>query len=217
MKNNLTVYRRVFDRKTVANVDLETFLLRPEEVLNAFGEKGLNKLIGVIKRTKDKEYRNYKKRENLPVAEMFTAGALVIDLDDLLGDEGKINGLVSILRDDAHCHCIKGTPSKNLMAVYKVDCTEEDFPKVYYKLYLELTLKLGIHIDYLPEPGRQRYLSNGRVFYYNPDSVPLTEMLHVKVPIITKDSFEIEEEVEETKGGHKIKKTRKRFINGSNG
>ena len=74
---------RPFDRENPKYTNFETFLFHPEGLL--WSEKPtLNQLIGVIKRTKDKEHRNYLKRNTLPVVELFPDKILSIDIDNLL-------------------------------------------------------------------------------------------------------------------------------------
>lgn len=212
---DIIIYRRVFDRKHPSKTDFETFLLRPQELMEGFSEGSLDWIIGVIKRTKDKDYRNHLKRNNLPVVELYPDGILSIDIDDLYGDEKQINRIVDILKKDEFCLACKGTPSKNLVAFYKFKCTDEQFPYLFYKLYLELTLKLNKHIDFLPEKERLRYISNGKVYFHNPDSKVLTEVLKVdELPYILKkgNATFIEDETETLEGGKKKKRKRKKFI-----
>lgn len=214
----IVVYRRVFGRKHPTKTDFETFLLEPEKLMGGFSEGSLNWVIGIIKRTKDKEYRNYLKRNNLPVVELYPEGILSIDIDDLLGDEEEISRIVNILKQDEYCLAVKETPSKNLVAFYKFECEDpKDFPFLYYKLYLELTLKLTKNIDFLPEKERLRYISNGEIYHYNKDSKVLTELLVVdELPYILKKGNatfredEVEEEVIEDKKGKVTKKKRRR-------
>lgn len=211
----IIVYRRVFDRKNPSKTDFETFLLSPQKLLEGFSEGSLNWIIGVIKRTKDKEYRNYLKRNNLPVVELYPDGILSIDIDDLYGDDVEIKRIVDILKKDEFCLACKGTPSKNLVAFYRFECNEEEFPYLFYKLYLELTLKLNKHIDFLPEKERLRYVSNGEVYFHNPDSKIFTEILEVdELPYILKkdNAIFIEDEVEVNEGGNKKKRKRRKFI-----
>lgn len=212
---NIIVYRRVFDRKNPTKTDFDTFLNRPEELMGGFAEGSLNWVIGVIKRTKDKEYRNYLKRNNLPVVELYPDGILSIDIDELYGDQKEIGRIVNILKEDEYCLACKGTPSKNLVAFYRFECSDEEFPYLFYKLYLELTLKLNKHIDFLPEKERLRYISNGEVYFHNPDSKVFTEILEVdELPYILKkdNAVFIEDEVEVKEGRKKVKRSRRRFI-----
>lgn len=215
MEDLITVYRRAFERKFIELVEFDTFLFKPQVVFEKFGGKNLNVTIGHIKRTKDKEYRNFKKRNELPIADFFDGGYLSIDLDDIYSDKVEIDRLVGIFEQDEYCYAVKGTPSGNLVAFYKFDCTEEDFPKLYYKLYLELTLKLSRNIDYLPEPRRLRYLSNGEIYHYNEESKVLTEMINMdEVPVIKKMKPQTEE-ITVTEGGKKIRKTKRIYLTGS--
>tara|TARA_R100000656_G_scaffold122935_1_gene98959 strand:- start:494 stop:1153 length:660 start_codon:yes stop_codon:yes gene_type:complete len=215
MDDLITVYRRAWDRKSVELFTMDTFLFKPEVIAEKFGDRNINVTIGHIKRTKDKEYRNFKKRDELPIAELFDAGYLAIDIDDLYGDQKEIDRLVKLFEADPNCYAVKGTPSGNLVAFYKFDCSEEDFPKLYYKLYLELTLKLSCNIDYLPDARRLRYLSNGEIYHYNEQSGIVTEMMEMdEVPIIKKVKPKTEE-IEVTEGGTKIRRTKRIYLAGS--
>lgn len=216
MGSNAKVYKKVFERDVISVTDFETFLLEPQKIMNALDAGSLNKAIGIIKRTKDKEYRNFLKRNKLPVIELYPIDVLAIDIDELLGDKDKIDPIVKILMEDPHCMAVKGTPSNNLVAFYKFKCSEEDFPYLYYKLYLELTLKLAVNIDFLPEVGRLRYLSNGKVYFYNKDSKPLTEILKVeKLPYIFKTkNAEMQEDEGDSEGDKSkgVKKSKRRAV-----
>lgn len=219
--NKVVIYNRVFDRKHPGLTDFETFLNRPQELMKGFSEKTLDWVIGIIKRTKDKEYRNWLKRNNLPVVKLYPAGILSIDIDELLGDNEKITPIVNKLSQDPYCLACKGTPSKNLVAFYKFECEDKDFPYLFYKKYLELTLELAVNIDFLPEKERLRYISNGEVYFHNKKALTLTEILKVdELPYIFKANDttmmedEGDEEVELSKPTKKkrVKRSKRTFI-----
>jgi hypothetical protein len=69
--------------------------------------------------------------------------------------------------------------SGNVVAYFKYECYTKEFPFLYYRIYLELTLLLSVNIDFLPEIGRLRYVSIGEIHHYNENSETLTEILEV--------------------------------------
>jgi hypothetical protein len=74
---------------------------------------------------------------------------------------------------------VKESVSGNLVAFFQYDCSVMNYPYLYYKLYLELTLLLGVTIDYLPEIGRLRYVGGPGCLYKNEDARIVTELLKV--------------------------------------
>lgn len=178
---NAIMYRRVFDRANPIEVSFDDVLYDEGKLFQMLGQNDYKSKLKYINKLKTKDIRNYHKRDYLPVVELYPAGILSIDIDNLYGDEVKIKKIVDILSDHDYCRAIKGTPSGNLVAFFKFECEDEDlFPYLFYNIYLELTLLLSINIDFLPESRRLRYISNGHVYYTNEYSEVLTKTLIVE-------------------------------------
>lgn len=216
MENNVLMYKTVFDRGDSGVTDFHTVLHNEGDIFSKFGIKSYKTKLKYIKNIKTKEIRNHHKRTMLPVVKLYPAGILSIDIDNIYGDEKEISRLVDLLKELDTCRAIKGTPSGNLVAFFRFKCDEpKDFPYLYYKLYLELTLLLNVTIDFLPEVGRLRYISNGEVYHDNPESKVLHEILKVKqLPYITTKETGglMEDEVQETSLKSKKKKKRRKKI-----
>jgi len=75
--------------------------------------------------------------------------------------------------------CVMESVSGNIVVYFKYECYTKEFPFLYYKIYLELTLLLSVNIEFLPEIGRLRYVSTGEIYLYNENSDTLTEILEV--------------------------------------
>lgn len=179
MKNKCIVYRNVFSREEVLEIDFETYLNNPAVVFNHF--KVSMSILHEILGTKDKVLRNTMKRENLPAMDLSQSGILAIDIDNVAGDRDKINRMIRILERNENVYVAKESVSGNLVVFFKYDCSVEDFKFLYYKLYLEMTLLLSVNIDFLPEIGRLRYVSESGFYFINKESKIVTDTLKVGI------------------------------------
>jgi len=175
-ERKVTIFRRVFDRKTTADTTFEAYAFHPEEILTHFGDENPKLTFDEIKLTVDKQERNRIKKDKLPAMTLEGTNLLCIDIDGI-PNEIVFSSIVLILSHHTCCYMAKRSVSGNICAFFKYDCSPEDYQYLYYKLYLELTLLLGVNIDFLPEIGRLRYLSEAGSLYYNEDSDTLTEIL----------------------------------------
>lgn len=178
MKNKIIVYENVFNRDKPLESTFGVYLTQPETFFTHF-----NKEVGMleeIKNTKDKELRNSLKRNNLPAMDLSMSNILCIDLDNVRGDDFKMNNIVNKLSQLKSCLCVRKTASNNLCAFFKYNCSIEDYPYLYYKLYLELTILLSTNIDFLPEIGRLRYVTLDEVLYLNENSEVIYDILKVE-------------------------------------
>lgn len=178
MNTKIRAYRNVFDRNNPIEVSFEDLIKNPDSIFKAFNISDAAEILQRIAITTDKAERNEFKRNNLPAVDISPASILSIDIDGIADSSFTIQKCVSALRQLDSCLAIKQSVSGNLVAFFRYSCKVEEFPFLYYKLYLELVLKLSVNIDFLPEIGRLRYVSGGTTFHYNPDSRVLTEILN---------------------------------------
>lgn len=178
MNNKITVYENVFKRGNLLESAFHVYLENPIYFFLHFNKD--TSILEEIKNTQDKEKRNILKRENLPAMDLSLSNILCIDLDNIRGDEYKMNTIVSKLSNLPTCLCVRKTASNNLCAFFKYNCSVADYPYLYYKLYLELTILLSTNIDFLPEIGRLRYVTLDEVLYLNKDSQVVTDILRVE-------------------------------------
>lgn len=158
--NNVKIYKRVYDRKESSTCPFLDF------IKGNFKEMPARSIIDMIPTIKDKKSRNTVKRELLPAADLSDTEYICIDIDNL--DNRNKLSIIDKLAKHPSVYMIAESISGNLAVFFKYNTKLKDkFSLVYYRLWLELTLDLQIHIDFLPEPHRLRYVSNGTVFYTN--------------------------------------------------
>lgn len=183
---DLIIYKSVFDRSEAITFSPEIFFTQPLDIFEAFKIDSPVANAEAIAVQEDKQLRNNMKRDLLPAASFGVANILTIDIDDIAKDYYKKKEVVQRLVDQGQALAVQESISGNVVAFYKFDCSIEDFPFLYYKIYLELTLLLGVNIDFLPDFGRLRYVNPiAETYLYNPDAPALTETLKVgKLPAI---------------------------------
>lgn len=158
--NNVKIYKRVYDRKESSACSFLDF------IKGNFKEMPARSIIDMIPTIKDKKSRNTVKRELLPAADLSGTEYICIDIDNL--DNRNKLPIIDKLAKHPSVYMITESISGNIAVFFKYNTKLKDkFSLVYYRLWLELTLDLQIHIDFLPEPNRLRYVSNGTVFYTN--------------------------------------------------
>ncbi len=174
----IIAYKNVFKRDNPKEFDFKTFIDNPNEILGEFSNTSLD-IFEEIKQEHNKEERNRKKRELLPAVDLSLSGVLSIDIDNISQNEIKKQQIIQKLKKIPSCLCVKESVSGNLVSFFKYNCQIDKYQFLYYKLYLELTLMLSVNIDFLPEIGRLRYISNGETYHYNDDSEVITEYIEV--------------------------------------
>lgn len=182
MKDTITCYRTVYDRHSPIEVYTYAYFNNPICIYTLWNEYTVQQAISMLDELKtitDKEYRNKVKRQLLPVATFFDAGFMTFDIDNINNHPSVKEDLIKTIKQDKQVYCLQESVSGNLVIYYKFDCEKRMFKYAYYKKYLELTLNLGVSIDYLPEPDRNRYISNGEVYLLNVDAEPIKEVLIV--------------------------------------
>ena len=174
-------YERVNRRENKKEVSIETFFENPREIFSLWGEPSVSvdAVFRLLKEQTEKQYRNDLKREYLPAVSLDQVKIMSIDIDGLEDSPEAKQSIIGQLKNDESIYCLQESASGNLVIFYKFDCSTEDYQYLYYKKYLELTLRLEIEIDYLPEINRLRYVSLGEKYIYNKDAKPLTELLKV--------------------------------------
>ncbi len=178
MDHKIIIYKNVFSRKESQEVDFQTFIGNTKEVLRLTEKENVFSQILDIK---DKTDRNQFKRDNLPCGDLSQSGLLSIDIDGINGKDmkWKKETIIKKLLVLDTVFCLMDSVSGNLVVFFKYECSVKDFPYLYYKIYLELTLLCNTTIDFLPEIGRLRYLSNGKIHLYNKDAKSLFEVMDV--------------------------------------
>ena len=177
------MYHRVYKRNHTTKVDFKDFILDPRKLMIKSGTMNPDQVFENIKRISDKEERNLKKRNTLPAVDLSPDNILTIDIDGISDNPELIQTVVDRLKQIDSCFACMESVSGNVVAFFKYEVNKEDYKYLYYKIYLELTLVLGIDIDFLPELNRLRYISDGKVFFYREDSKVLTEILKIdKLP-----------------------------------
>lgn len=177
------MYHRVYKRNHTTKVDFKDFILDPRKLMIKSGAINPDQIFENIKRVSDKERRNLRKKNTLPAVDLSPDNILTIDIDGISNDPELIQTVVDKLEQIDSCFACMESVSGNVVAFFKYEVTKEDYKYLYYKIYLELTLTLGIDIDFLPELNRLRYISDGKVFFYREDSKVLTEILKIdKLP-----------------------------------
>ena len=174
-------YRNVFERKDTKSFEFKDFIMSPEVIFEHFELHNAGEELERIKNIAIKSERNEAKRTFIPAVDLSASGILSIDIDNISDDEVKREKIIERLSKLDTCHVLMDSVSGNLVAFFKYECSTREFPFLYYKIYLELTLLLSINIDFLPEIGRLRYVSNGVIHHYNEESEELTEIMDCEV------------------------------------
>lgn len=183
MKKKIKVYRTVFDRSLFKEFNFIDLLENPAKIAKAYGIEPLEYeqyCLG-IKEISDKEERNLAKRNFFPACDISPSGFLSIDIDNISDQKTLKGDILKKLSDLKECFAVQESASGNLVAFFKFKCEEQDFKYVYNKIYLELSMFLKTEIDYLPEIGRLRYVSNGKLLYKNTRSRVLKEKINVEI------------------------------------
>jgi len=183
MERTVIVYKNVFDRSNPKEFTFDDYLYEPDKIFKAFD---LNyDAVTSIKTMKDKGERNSFKRNNLPAMDLSLSGLLAIDIDGISDNSLLKTSIIQKLMRLPSCYVIKESVSGNLVAFFKWNCDPVDYKFLFYKIYLELTILLGVNIDFLPEIGRLRYIGEAGFIHKNEKSTVLTEILNVgRLPVI---------------------------------
>jgi len=180
----INVYKAVFLRKESAQVPIDLFFEEPVKLFQMWNreltEEEIMKIYDEIKEASgDHKYKSDLKRNLLPAVDLSPANMMSIDIDNISDKPEVKQKIINELLLDNKVYCLQESASGNLVVYYRFECAVDDYQYLYYKKYLELTLKLEVAIDYLPEVNRLRYVSLGQKFIYNKDAEPLTELLIV--------------------------------------
>lgn len=180
MNRKIIAYRNVFERNNTAEFTFTDLIENPEVIFHAFKIDDFEEELSKIKSIENKEERNQVKRNLLPAVDLSMSGVLSIDIDNLTDKPHAKQKCIDKLKSLDTCFVLMESVSGNLVAFFKYECSTVEFPFLYYKIYLELTLLLSVSIDFLPEIGRLRYVSNGQIYHYNERSCELTETIDVE-------------------------------------
>ncbi len=180
----IKIYKNVFDRKDPKDYSINEFFFQPSKILKYFSRNILTseplflaRKITEIELESIKEVRNETKRTFLPAADFSNTVLFSIDIDNVSHNFQLKKKLVDKLSALPSTFVVQESVSKNLVAFFKWNGRASDYPLIYYKHYLEMTLLLGVQIDYLPELNRLRYVSINEPLYFNVDSDPVIEKL----------------------------------------
>ncbi len=185
LNRKLIAYRNVFSRGEFVETTFSVFLNDPVMIYNHFGVSEILPLWSSFldSSTPPDEIRE-KKRTQLCAVNFSMSGILTIDIDVSDDQELKTQIANKLSKLDC-CLAVKQSVRGNLVAFFPYDCSVADYPFLYYKLYLELVLLLGVNVDFLPELGRLRFVSGGPTLHFNADASVLTEVLRVdRLPYI---------------------------------
>lgn len=177
MQRKIIAYSSVYERKETKEFEFIDLIENQSEIFQAFGIKDHVAELDRIKNIQDKEERNQAKRSYIPAVDLSMSGVLSIDIDGISAKPDVKEKIIAKLRNLDTCYVAMESVSGNVVAYFKYDCTTMEFPFLYYKIYLELTLMLSINIDFLPEIGRLRYVSIGEVYHHNDNCKVLTEIM----------------------------------------
>jgi len=180
MDRKIIAYRNVFNRNDNAEFDFLDLLKNQYLIFNAFKIDDFETELERIKSTSDKEERNVAKRNYIPAVDLSMSGVLSIDIDNIFNNPDVKQKVISKLSNLKSCFAVMESISGNVVAFFKYECTTVEFPFLYYKIYLELTLLLSVNIDFLPEIGRLRYVSIGELYHFNENSDVLDEIMDVE-------------------------------------
>jgi hypothetical protein len=180
MTRKIIAYRNVFNRNDNAEFDFLDLLKNQYLIFNAFKIDDFETELERIKSISDKEERNVAKRNYIPAVDLSMSGVLSIDIDNIFQNTELKEKVINRLSTLHSCYAVMESISGNVVAFFKYECSTVEFPFLYYKIYLELTLLLSVNIDFLPEIGRLRYVSIGELYHFNEDSDILTEVMDVE-------------------------------------
>lgn len=180
MDRKIIAYRNVFNRNDNAEFDFLDLLKNQFLIFNAFKIDDYETELENIKSISDKEERNVAKRNYIPAVDLSMSGVLSIDIDNIFKNEDLKAKVIQKLSKLHSCFAVMESISGNVVAFFKYECTTVEFPFLYYKIYLELTLLLSVNIDFLPEIGRLRYVSIGELYHFNENSDVLYEIMDVE-------------------------------------
>lgn len=176
----ITVYKSVYNRKETFESDLDTFIDSPEVIFNQVGMTDWEEKLKEIRAEKHKPTRNEMKRAYLPAVDIAESGYLSIDIDGIADNKPLKRSILNKLFDHPSCYSCMESVSGNLVAFFKYEVEDDKFRYLYYKLWLELTLLLGVNIDFLPEKNRLRYVSDGFVYFIDEATETLTHYIEVE-------------------------------------
>ena len=177
MERRIIAYKSVFDSDTMKEFNFEDLIKNQSSIFEGFGIEDFETELERIKNIKSKEDRNIAKRNFIPAVDLSMSGVLSIDIDGISDKPDVKDRIIRRLSALTTCLAAMESVSGNIVVFFKYDCLASEFKFLYYKIYLEMTLLLGVNIDFLPEIGRLRYVSLGEVFIYNEDSEELTEII----------------------------------------
>jgi len=180
MNRKIIAYRNVFNRNDNAEFDFLDLLNNQYLIFNAFKIDDFENELEKIKSISDKEERNVAKRNYIPAVDLSMSGVLSIDIDNIFQNQELKQKVITKLSKLNSCFAVMESISGNVVAFFKYECSTVEFPFLYYKIYLELTLLLSVNIDFLPEIGRLRYVSIGELYYFNENSDVLDEIMDVE-------------------------------------
>lgn len=173
------LYKTVYNRKDTEEVDADVVIQAPEVIYELLGLVDFKEKLEEIKNIKDKEERNLAKRNYLPAVDVSPENLLTIDIDGISDKPDLKLKIIDKTKGLSTCYALMESVSGNLVAYFKYNCESKNYKYLYYKIYLELTLLLGVDIDYLPEKNRLRYVSLGELYHFNPTAEYLTDILKV--------------------------------------
>lgn len=176
-ERKIIAYRNVFERNDTTEFEFEDLIKNQFLIFNAFKIDDFEEELEKIKNIQNKEERNQAKRNYIPAVDLSMSGVLSIDIDGIFHNLDLKAKIVSKLSKLDSCLAVMESVSGNVVAFFKYECSTKEYPFLYYKIYLELTLLLSVNIDFLPEIGRLRYVSIGEVYHYNKNSDVLDEIM----------------------------------------
>jgi len=173
----IIAYRNVFERNNTAEFDFTDLIKNQGVIFNAFKIDDYEEELLRIKNIDNKEERNHAKRNYIPAVDLSMSGVLSIDIDGINKNEPLKQRVITKLSKLDTCFAVMESVSGNVVAFFKYECSTKEYPFLYYKIYLELTLLLSVNIDFLPEIGRLRYVSIGQVYHFDEESEVLDEIM----------------------------------------
>lgn len=180
MTRKIIAYRNVFERAEAREFSFTDLIETPEVIFHAFKIDDFETKMEEIKNIDNKDERNQAKRNYIPAVDLSMSGILSIDIDGISNNPDLKTKIIEKLKKVNSCFAVMESVSGNVVCFFKYECTTVEFPFLYYKIYLELTLLLSVNIDFLPEIGRLRYVSLGDIYHYNENSEVLDEVMEVE-------------------------------------
>ena len=179
IKRSIFAYKTVFERNESVEFDFLDLVKYQHTIFTFFKLDDYKDQLLRIKNIEQKKDRNVAKREYIPAVDLSKSGIFSIDIDGISKNEELKKVIISRLSKLDTCLCVMESVSGNVVAFFKYKCTKQQFPFLYYKTYLELTLLLSVNIDFLPEINRLRYVSIGETYHLNENSTVLVEIMNV--------------------------------------